>query len=318
MTTPENTPMPAEGQPTPPPAPMPMDGSAPQASVAPQAPVAPQMPAMPQPQAPAAPQMYDYGQQASQPGAPVPAMAMPGATPQVPQPAGPSFSEQMSNAMSGAQKSPFIQVLKHIWKGETGEALDLGDKSANFWIPVLGVVVGFGALVYTFFLGRLAGQSGSLLFGGTSFSSFADRYTFYMGFGAGTFFKVLFALLILFAAGLALRATGLMLAAKLRQKEYSFVRALNLLAVAYLPSLLLLVTLFFLSLLPGTAMIRFTVLVLTVVLLPMTLLTELLIYVGFNRHNGFVKSALVPHVALSTAVFVAILIVFRLLIAIFG
>ncbi|MDO5060340.1 MAG: hypothetical protein Q4D73_01770 [Actinomycetaceae bacterium] len=312
MTTPENTPMPAEGQPTPPPAPMPMDGSAPQA------PVAPQMPAMPQPQAPTAPQMYDYSQQAPQPGAPVPAMAMPGAAPQAAQPAGPSFSEQMSNAMSGAQKSPFMQVLKHIWKGETGEALDLGDKSANFWIPVLSVVAGFGALVYTFFLGRLAGQSGSLIFGGSSFSSFAERYTFYMGFGPGTFFKVLFALLILFAAGLALRATGLMLAAKLRQKEYSFVRALNLLAVAYLPSLLLLVTIFLLSLLPGTAMIRFTVLILTVVLLPMTLLTELLIYVGFNRHNGFAKSVLVPHVALSTAVFVAILIVVRVLIAIFG
>ncbi|MCS4484313.1 hypothetical protein NXS08_02255 [Gleimia sp. 6138-11-ORH1] len=326
MTTPENTPQPAEGQPTPPNVPSQpevaptWDGAAP-ASFEPFAapmqatPETPQMPAnampgeYPQGQVPpVAPQAPAYGQPVPQPGAPIPALGMPQGAPQ---PAGPSFSEQMNAAVNSEKLAPYRNIFTNLWKGDTGASIDEGDRNSKLWIPALSVVTVFSAFVYTFFISRMAGQVGSFLFGG--YPRLNDRFSSYLGLPADKFFALLFGMIIMFGIGLALRAVALTVAAKLRQKTYSFTRAANLLAVAYLPSLMMISLVFVFALMPGTLMIRIASLMLFVLFLPMLLMSELIIYVGFNRQNGFAKSVLVPHVMLTGASMVLLLVIMTIL-----
>lgn len=347
MTTPETPEFPQtpeqpnfNTQPVPPVAPG--ESTAPAQPVAPVPPVAPAQPVAGQPGAPVPPAgaQPGYGQPvygqpvAGQPvygqpvvGQPVPAQPAPGqpgygqpaAAPAAP--AGPSFGDQLGAAVNNLDLGNYLTAMKHIWKGETAQGIDLVDKIKNFWLVATGALVFFSAFVNTFFLGRISGQPGMgfLRFtgGSGSLADLLDTRASYMGFSFGQFMGAFVKYILLLLVIYCVRAAVMVLTAKLRKTNFSFTRALGLVAFAYIPSLLILAVVFVLSLLPTAALLRLCVLILFVAIIPAILFAELLMYIGFNRHNRVQKSVLVPYVVLTGAGFLVAGLVMALLTAIF-
>lgn len=196
--------------------------------------------------------------------------------------------------------------LGHIWKGEPLTALALATLSKSYWLICIGlfsVVTGlFMATSATRFLGSLDDLGTSVSTGLTD-GQFSSRGMLNITFGQwmGFFFVgIILGAIVFLARTLCIKWTFAS-----RHSSQSIATSGSIVAVSYLTLIALLFVAVVLLMIPSLTLATLVFVVMAALALPVSMIPEIMLYIGLNRTHHFVKSPLIPHV-LFTLVWVII------------
>ncbi|HJF15892.1 MAG TPA: hypothetical protein K8V32_14070 [Enteractinococcus helveticum] len=204
------------------------------------------------------------------------------------QPHGPQQPTGPNGFMTGLRDQ--LSVITHLAKGQTLHALQAASRSPQMWLVTLIAGTLLIGLLLATTLARLSGAAMS------SVSSFFGGSTIYFGMTAGAWFTLVFASIIVAALIMLLRAVALHLTFQLAGKPQPFRTSMSLLAAAYSLFLPIMALVLVLMLIPGRLWVMIMAVVGTFLWTLLTLVAELLIYIGLNRTTGFAASPLRAHI----------------------
>ncbi len=227
-----------------------------------------------------------------------------------PQPGEPQQPGGPNKILTGL--SDQVGIITRLAKNQTLEAFQIASRSPLLWVVTLVI----GALLTGALLATTLGRAS-----GVAVSSIASAFgggTVYFGMTAGAWFSVLFTTIIVLAIVVALRAVALHLTFQTGGKPQSFRESLSVVATAYSLHLPVMAVMLLLVLIPGRSWLMIVGILGMFLWGLLTLVAELLIYVGLNRTTGFVKSPFRNHIIATAIWMIAVAIVYFLVSLIMG